>query len=126
MDALGIAIFLAGLNWAILNYIASPIHAKWPNYDLWWFKWVALATGFVIGWFAGLNILGQYIANPILARILTGIVVGGGSEIINTVFGTAKSTPDLRGLQAVVAGGVALDAAPPEPVEPDSKRSVGW
>jgi hypothetical protein len=97
MDVLGIAVFLATINFAILSYIASPLKAKWPELDLWWFKWLALATGFVICWFAPLNILGDYVSNVILARILTALVVGCGAEIINVVFGASKAIAVYKG-----------------------------
>lgn len=86
MDELIIALFLAVANKSIVDYLAAPIRQKYPKLDLWWLVYVALATGGFIGWFSGVNLFAAYIPVPELGRILTAILVGGGSSLIYDVF----------------------------------------
>jgi hypothetical protein len=57
-----------------------------PELDLWFLVYIALVTGFLISWFAGVNLFEDQIANALLGRILSGILVGGGSSLIHDVF----------------------------------------
>lgn len=86
MEILPIGLFLAAVNTALINYLAEPVRQKYPNLDLWWLLYVALGTGFVIAWFAGVNLFGAYIENELLGRVLSGFLVGGGSSLIHDVF----------------------------------------
>jgi hypothetical protein len=86
METLAIGLFLAAVNMALINYLAEPIRQKYPTIDLWWLLYVALATGFLIAWFAGVNLFGAYIENELLGRVLSGFLVGGGSSLIHDVF----------------------------------------
>lgn len=83
METLASGLFLAAVNTAIINYFAAPVRAKKPELDLWWLVYAALLTGFVISWFAGVNLFQDHIANELLGRILSGILVGGGSSLIH-------------------------------------------
>jgi hypothetical protein len=89
MSALAVAIFLAVVVKTILDHIAEPLRLKFPTLDLWWFNYVALVLGGVVSWLAGLDLFGVYIGTPWLARLLTALVVGGGSKLINDVFSNA-------------------------------------
>lgn len=86
MDALTNGLFLAAVNTAVVNYLAEPLRRRKPDLDLWWLLYVALVTGFMIAWFAGVNLFEAHIANELLGRILSGILVGGGSSLIHNVF----------------------------------------
>lgn len=86
METLAGGLFLAAVNMAIVNYLAAPIRVKKPELDLWWLVYVALLTGFIISWFAGVNLFEAHIANALLGRILSGILVGGGSSLIHDAF----------------------------------------
>lgn len=83
METLAGGLFLAAVNMAIINYLAAPVRAKRPELDLWWLVYAALVTGFLISWFAGVNLFEAHVANVLLGRILTGILVGGGSSLIH-------------------------------------------
>lgn len=83
METLAGGLFLAAVNMAIINYLAAPVRAKRPELDLWWLVYAALVTGFLISWFAGVNLFEVHIANELLGRILSGILVGGGSSLIH-------------------------------------------
>lgn len=97
MNELGIGVFLAVLVKALLDYVAAPVRAKWPEVDLWWFDYVALAVGAVVAWLAPLNLLGDYVANELLGRVLTALLVGGGAKLLNDVFASAPAGRDLDG-----------------------------
>ena len=97
MDILAIAFFLALVNKALLDYISAPVRKKFPSVDLWWFDYLGLATGALIAWFAPLNILGDYVANETLARVLTALMVGGGAALINDVFTGAQGRDEWVG-----------------------------
>lgn len=86
MDNFATGLFLAVVNMAIINYLAAPVREKKPEFDLWFLVYVALLTGFLISWFAGVNLFEGHIVNVPLGRILSGILVGGGSSLIHDVF----------------------------------------
>lgn len=86
MDVLANGVFLAVTNTAIINYLAEPARQRKPEIDLWWLLYVALITGFLIAWFAQVNLFVAQIPNEVLGRILSGILVGGGSSLIHNVF----------------------------------------
>ncbi len=80
------AVLLAVTNTAIVDYIKKPVQQKFVGLDLWWFVYVSLITGFAIGWFADINLFEGVIKAILLGRILTAILIGGGSNLIYTVF----------------------------------------
>lgn len=86
MEQFFVALFLATVNKALVDYFAAPLRQKYPTADMWWLVYVALATGAIIGWFADLNLFTTYIANPLAGRLLTAIFVGGGSSLLHDVF----------------------------------------
>ena len=86
METLTNGLFLAAVNTAVINYLVEPVRVKKPDLDLWWVLYVALLTGFVLAWFAGVNLFGAQIENVLVGRILSGILVGGGSSLIHNVF----------------------------------------
>ena len=90
MEQLVIAFFLALVAKTIIDAIIAPIVAKWPKIDWWWLRYPAWVLGGLLAWIAGVNLFAAYLPNAELAaRILTAIVVGGGSHIIADLFGSA-------------------------------------
>lgn len=45
MEAVAVALFLAVANKAIIDYLVAPVRQRWPDFDMWWLVYVALATG---------------------------------------------------------------------------------
>ena len=86
MDALAVAAFLSVVNTTIVDYLVRPIKAKYPNVDMWWMVYVSLFTGGVFVWFSQVNLFGSYLPDPLVGRILTAIVAGGGSNLLYRVF----------------------------------------
>ena len=81
-----IALFLAVANQKIIDYLAAPVRQKWPELDLWWLVYVALFTGAVMAWFAKINLFIEYVPHDLAGRVLTCIVVGGGSSLLHDIF----------------------------------------
>lgn len=113
MDALAVAVLLATANKALLDFIVTPIRRKYPDVDLWWFDYVALATGSVITWFSGISVFLGLLAEPILGRILTALLVGGGTALLNAVLAAGLPAPVER-------------ATYPAPDAPPGRRLRGW
>ena len=86
MEILVIALFLATVNMAIVDYLAQPVKQKYPRVDFWWLQYVALATGAVIGYIADVNLFAAYFTNAEMGRVLTSVLIGGGSGLIHRVF----------------------------------------
>lgn len=95
METLANGLFLAAVNTALVNYLAEPVRQRWPDLDLWWLLYVALATGFVISWFADVNLFAATIEHEVLGRVLSGLFVGGGSSLIHNVF----DQPVMEGIE---------------------------
>lgn len=87
MDALALALLLAAANKALLDYIAAPIHRRFPSTDLWWFDYLALVSGAALAWFAQADLFGGLIMPSLVGRILTALLVGGGTAMLNQLFG---------------------------------------
>lgn len=101
MDVLANGIFLAAVNKKLVDYLMTPVIRKFPKADLWWVLYLALATGFVISWLSGANLFAEMIDNVILGRVLSGLLVGGGSSLIHDVFdrpeaGTVELTAGIE------------------------------
>jgi len=88
LDAFAAALLLGVTNMAIVNYLAEPVRKRYPELDLWWLLYVALGTGSVIGWFANVNLFAEIIPTmePLAGKILTCVLIGGGSKLLHDVF----------------------------------------
>jgi len=87
MEIIASVTFLAVANKAFVDYIAEPIRQKYPDIDLWWLMYVALVTGTLLGWFAVGDLFSDYVTDPTVSKALTALTVGGGTGIINKLFG---------------------------------------
>jgi hypothetical protein len=94
-----IAVLLAVVNRALIEYLATPVRRRFPDADLWWLVYVAFVTGGAIGWIAGVNLFSSIAEMPIvLGRILTAACIGGGSNLLHDIATRRKDTlPDLDG-----------------------------
>lgn len=86
LTPLVVALLLAVTNSEIVDYIKRPIMQKFPELDLWFFVYVSLITGAIIGWFSGINLFAPLVEEELLGRILTAILIGGGASLIYRVF----------------------------------------
>jgi hypothetical protein len=83
MNELAIALFLAALNKGLVDWLSAPIRVRYPDLDLWWLIYVALATGAALGWVSGANLVEAYVPDPMVGRVLTSLLIGGGSSLIH-------------------------------------------
>ena len=84
-SVLTLALFLAVLNNRLVELFVAPIFEKyWPAHK-WLVLYVSMATATMIVWFTDITLFAEVIHNP-LGKILTGIVVGGGSNLIHDLF----------------------------------------
>ena len=86
MEAFTVGVFLAVVNQKILDFLAAPVRQRFPCLDLWWLIYVALATGATIAWVAGVNLFAGYVDNTLLGRVLSCVLIGGGSSLIHDIF----------------------------------------
>ncbi len=86
MEPVAVALFLGVVNKSIIDYLVTPVRQKWPDLDMWWLGYVALLTGGLIGWLSQANVFLDYMPDLIAGRVLTSILVGGGSSLIHDIF----------------------------------------
>jgi len=81
-----VAVLLAVVNRSIVEYLAAPVRAKFPQLDLWWLVYVSFVAGVVLGLGAGVNLFDQIAGLAgIGGRILTGALIGGGASLLHDV-----------------------------------------
>lgn len=85
LAAVTFIVFLATLNTKIVDYLAAPVKKRYPELDTWWLIYVALATGFALSWIAQANVFEGVVPDVALGRVLTGVLIGGGSSLIHDV-----------------------------------------
>ena len=86
MEALSVAAFLSLVNTTIVDYLVKPIKENFPNLNTWWLVYVSLITGGLLVWFSGVNLFEAYLPDPLVGRVMTAIVAGGGSNLLYRVF----------------------------------------
>jgi hypothetical protein len=90
-----IAVLLAVVNRALIDYLAAPIRQKFPDHDLWYLVYISLLTGGAIGWLAGVNLFGAIGSMPVtVGRILTALCIGGGANLLHDIAKRRNETPD--------------------------------
>lgn len=119
--AVQVALLLAVVVKVILDYVAKPVRSKFPDLDLWWFDYVALALGAVVTWFAALNLFTPTLTNQLIGRILTALLVGGGAKLINDIYVVAQGGGSLAEPPA------NRSLTPDEATIPSqAERKIGW
>lgn len=91
IGVLVLAGLLATVNTSIVDMVKRPVAQRFPDLDLWWFVYVGMVSGFVIGWFAQVNLFTAVVAEETLGRVLSALLIGGGSSLIYKVFGRAPA-----------------------------------
>jgi hypothetical protein len=91
-EAVAAALFLAVVNKTIVDALANPVRQRYPDLDMWWLFYVALFTGFAIGWFSDINVFPEEImSNILVGKILTSLLIGGGSSLIHDIFDSQEA-----------------------------------
>lgn len=82
MEQVAVVSFLVWFNEETVEYFFGiPLEKKFPNVDRWWLRYVALALGFGWTWLAQANLIAWTGTPEVLGRVITGILVGSGSQI---------------------------------------------
>jgi hypothetical protein len=90
LSNVGLVILLAFIVEVLVEHlVGKPLEVAAPEMDRWWLIYVALVFGAALGWFALVNIFDGLL--PVMVgRILTAILVGGGSPVVHTVVKKAR------------------------------------
>jgi hypothetical protein len=88
---LAIALFLVLVNERLVSWFIEPLFTKF-SVDTDWLKYVALVSGGVIVFLSGVNLFVAYMPDPLVGRVLTSIVAGGGSNLLYDTFAAARRT----------------------------------
>ena len=71
------------------HLVGKPLEQAAPMFHRWWLIYVSLIGGCSLGWFSEVNIFEGLI--PVLTgRIVTSILIGGGSQIMHAVVDKAR------------------------------------
>lgn len=81
---------LAGLlsfvNNRLVEAVADPLRKEYPEMDFFWLIYVSIISGFVLSYLAQVNLFAGFEQVPFqVGLVLTGLVVGGGSQILADV-----------------------------------------
>jgi len=86
-ESLATALFLSIAIKAIIDYLAEPVRQKYPTANLWWLVYVSFVVGAACSWLGSLDLFALAIPTaPVLTRVLTAAVIGGGASLIHDVF----------------------------------------
>ena len=81
-----LAVLLAVVNRAIVDYLTAPVRQRFPDLDLWFLVYVSFVVGGVIGWLSGVNLFAAIPTLPLLlGRILTAACIGGGANLLHDI-----------------------------------------
>ena len=86
MEPLAIAFFMALITERLVAAVVAPVKVKYPDLDLWWLIYAAWVVGGALVWLTGTNLFAQYFPDPLVGRILTAVVAGGGANLLHDVF----------------------------------------
>jgi len=91
MEVISASIFLSLVANRVIEAVIRPIKEYLASIgkeiNWWWLIYVSWAFGGALAWLAGLQLFANYLPGyPIIDRILTAIVVGGGANLINDIF----------------------------------------
>lgn len=84
-----IAILLAVTNQKIIDFLVEPVRKHVPDLDMWWVTYLALLTGVLISLSAGVNLFVDFVPVEITGKVLTAVLIGGGSSLIHDIFDKA-------------------------------------
>ena len=86
METLSIALFLSIVTNRLIAAFTAPIKQKYPTLDMWWLIYVAWVVAGGLAWASGINLFDAYLPDPLIGRILTATVCGGGANLLNDIF----------------------------------------
>ena len=89
---------LAELPHLVEHLVGKPLEAAAPCVPRWWLIYVALVVGAALGWFSGRNMFLVLEIPVVVGRILTALLIGGGTQLIHRVVNQARAPvyPEVR------------------------------
>jgi|TARA_Y100000310_G_scaffold132386_2_gene131444 uncharacterized membrane protein (DUF106 family) len=82
------AAFLSMLNNRLVEVILKPLLSlARPRLSKDLLLYMSIITGIGMAFYSNTNLLEQYFDPPIVGVIVTGIIIGGGSNLIHDLFG---------------------------------------
>ena len=98
-----LAVLLAVVNRAIVDYLTAPVRQRFPDADLWFLVYVSFVIGGVIGWLSGVNLFSEIPTMPlVLGRILTAASIGGGANLLHDLAKRRSEKPEPLDVEGVV------------------------
>jgi hypothetical protein len=98
MESVGVTLVQIGLV-ALLAFVVEvlvehlvgkPLETAAPYFPRWWLIYVSLVGGVAAGWFSTLNVFAETPMPMLEGRILTALLIGGGSQVIHKVVDKAR------------------------------------
>jgi len=86
MDITTVA-FLSVLNNRLVEMIVKPLLRMSPRFSKDLLLYISIITGIGMALYSDANLLAQYFNLPVVGVIITGIIIGGGSNLIHDLFG---------------------------------------
>lgn len=90
-NALAVVLFLAFVNMKVIDYLIAPLFERF-NLDKGLLLYVALLTGFALGMTVDTALfLPTLFIYPVVGRIVTAVLIGGGSNLIHDIASGGKT-----------------------------------
>jgi len=102
MESVGVTLVQIGLV-ALLAFVVEvlvehlvgkPLETAAPYFPRWWLIYVSLVAGVAVGWFSTLNVFAETPMPGLEGRIVTALLVGGGSQMVHRVVNKARNPLD--------------------------------
>ncbi len=77
--------FLAVVTERIIEALIRPLFVR-LKIDTFYLIYVGLVGGGILGWLSTLNVFADFLPDALAGRILTAIVIGGGSNLVHNLF----------------------------------------
>ena len=92
-----------GLIKPVINYLSKKKNWSTDTRDL-IMMLSAWGVSSIVVWLSGLNLLDAYIPSPVAGQILTALIGGGGSNLLNDIWpqkvGSGDAAPNATDLQS--------------------------
>jgi hypothetical protein len=87
-----LALFLAFVAEVLVEHlVGKPLEAATPLLPRWWLIYVSLVVGAALGWFFEANLFTALVVNPVVGRVVTAVLIGGGTQLLHKVINQARA-----------------------------------
>lgn len=101
MELLKALVVISTVNLSVVAILTEPVKGRWPEfYDDWkgFVPVLSLLTGFGLAFWANFNVLAYFtdaVQDPLVGRVVTGLMAGGGAKMLHDVVDALKELPGL-------------------------------